>query len=93
MLIGTIMKLVFKMLFLALSNVNINFNAWEPILRKYTIAKAIPITRRVEQINKHEFVKLALNKASNIFVVHMIALKAPVLMIIIYPMRKLLLVS
>ena len=39
-------------------------------------AEALPITKRVELINKNEFANVALDEESETFVVHVAALKA-----------------
>ncbi len=52
------------------------FGAEKLTWRSYTIAEALPTTSRVELIDKREFVKAALDKNSETFVVHVSALEA-----------------
>lgn len=87
------MKVVLGMFFLALSNVDVKFDTRKWSLRKYIIAEAMPITKQVELIDKHEFVEVAFDKALEIFVVHMAVLEASVSIIIIYSTKKLFLVT
>ena len=64
------------MFFLALSNADIQFNIENFIWRSYIAAEALPITRWVEFIDKHEFANLALEQNSETFVIHVAALEA-----------------
>ena len=64
------MEIVLSMLFLILSNANVQFAKKELTWRSYTIAEALPIIKRVELINKKEFAKAALNENSKTFVMH-----------------------
>lgn len=41
------------------------------------MAKALPITKQIEFINKKKFVKAALDKKSEIFVIYIVASKTP----------------
>ncbi len=68
------MEMVPGILFLAFSNADFQFGAEKLIWRSYTAAKVLPITSRVELINKREFAKAALDKNSETFVVHVSAL-------------------
>lgn len=56
------MEIVLVMLFLAFNNTDIKFDDIELIWRKYTVVKAMSSSRGVEQIEKYEFGKTALNK-------------------------------
>ena len=58
------------MLFLTLSNVNIKFAQNELIWRFYTVAKVLPITKRVEIIDKKKFNQAVLDKNIETFMVH-----------------------
>ena len=62
--------------FLALSNVDILFDTESFTWRSYSAAEALPTTRRVKFINKHELAKAALDKNSEIFVMHVAAREA-----------------
>ena len=58
------------MLFLAFSNIDIEFTKLKKLTwRSYTTTKALSITNRVEFINKKEFVKMALDKNLETFVI------------------------
>ena len=81
------MEVVLGMLFLTLNNADIQFTEKELIWRSYTAAEALPITKRVELIHKKEFTKVALDEESETFVVHIIALKAPLTGIAIHPLQ------
>ena len=71
------MEVVLGMPFLALSNTDIQFDTESFTWRSYSIAKALPTTRRVELIDKHDFIKGALDKNSEIFVVYVAAPGVP----------------
>ncbi len=74
-------EIVLGMLFLSLSNANIEFAELENLTwRLYTEAEALSTTSRVELIHKREFAKAALNKNSETFVVHVAALELPTAM-------------
>ncbi len=74
MLVNTSMEVVLRILFLALSNADIQFSAEELTWRTYTVAEALPITSWVEFIDKRKFAKAALNKNSKTFVIYVLAL-------------------
>lgn len=78
------MKVVFEMCFLFFRKVNIKFGIEELTWKKYTIAEVMPIPRWVEVVNKHKFMKIALNKVSKTFVLHISALKNLVLITIVH---------
>ena len=70
------MELVLRMLFLALTNINIKFIELGKLTWRFYIAtEALPITKLVELINKREFAKAALNKNSETFVIHIATLE------------------
>lgn len=71
----SIEDIVLEILFLTFSNTNIEFNAQSFIWRSYSTAKALSTTRQVELIDKPKFVKIVLNKNSEIFIVYVAALK------------------
>ena len=68
------MEVVLGMLFLTLSNADVQFIEKELIRRSYTTTKALPTTKWVELINKRKFAKIALNEKSETFVVHIASL-------------------
>ena len=70
------------MLFLTLSKANIRFVEQELVLRNYTAAEALLITRRVEIINKLGFTAVALNADNETFMVHVAAPTKPTIMLI-----------
>ena len=85
LLADTSMEVVLGMPFLALSNADIQFDTESFTWRSYSTAEALPTTRRVELIDKHEFAKAALDENSETFVVHVAALEA--LELAIHPFR------
>ena len=58
------------MLFLTLSNANVQFVEKELTWRSYTTAKTLPTIKRVELIDKKKFAKAVLDKNSKTFVIH-----------------------
>ena len=62
------MEVVLGMLFLTLSNSNIQFAEKKLTWRSYTAKEALPTTRKVELIDKKEFAKAALNENIKAFV-------------------------
>ena len=79
---------VLEMLFLTLRNADIWFIKKELTWRSYTAVETLPTTKWVELINKKEFTKVALNKESETFIVHVAALEAPLAGMTIHPSRK-----
>ena len=67
-------EVVLGMLFLTLSNADVQFVEKELTWRTYTTAKSLPTTKRVELINKKEFVKAVLDENSKTFVVYVTSL-------------------
>ena len=78
------LEMVLGMFFLNLSKGNIWFAKRELVWRTYTAAEALPTTRKMEIIDKREFVAVALNANNEIFVVYVAALVEPTTMPI-YP--------
>lgn len=74
------------MLFLTFSNVNIQFVKKKLIQRSYIIAKALPIIKRIEIIDKKEFSKAALDRNIEAFGINVIFLNFS--SILIYPAKK-----
>ena len=56
LLADTTIKVVLEIPFLTFSNADIQFSEKELTWRSYTAKEALPTTRRVELINKKEFV-------------------------------------
>ena len=67
LLAETSMDLVLGMPFLSLSNADIQFNMGNLTWRTYSIAKALPITKRVELIDKYKFARAVLDENSETF--------------------------
>ena len=67
-------EIVLKMLFLTMSNVDVDFQAWDLQWRSYIIGDVFPTTRRVELIEKKEFAAAALNPEHEDFVIHVATL-------------------
>ena len=67
-------EVVLGMPFLTFSNAEVQFVEKELTWRSYTIAKALPNTKRVKLINKKEFAKAALDEKSETFVVYVASL-------------------
>ena len=63
------MEVVLGIIFLALSNLNIEFDIESFTWRSYSAVKALPTARWVKSILKYKFEKAALNKNSKTFVV------------------------
>ncbi len=75
LLADTNMEVVLGMLFLSLSNADVEFAELGKLTwRFYTAAEALPTTSRVELIDKREFAKAALDENSETFVIHVSAL-------------------
>ena len=62
------------MFFLTVSKADIWFAEQKLVWRTYTAAETLPITKRVEIIDKKEFAMAALNINNKTFVVHIAAL-------------------
>lgn len=62
LLADTNIKVVLEMPFLSLSNADMKFGTEGLIWRRHVITKAIPKVKKVELIDKHEFVKTVQNK-------------------------------
>ena len=68
------LKMVLRMLFLTMSNADVDFQARNLQWRSYTTGDVLPTTRRVELIGKKEFVAAALDPEHEAFVFHVAAL-------------------
>lgn len=82
------MEVVLGMLFLTLSNANIQFTEKELTWRYYIAAKALPTTKWVELIDKKKFAKTVLDKESETFVMHVTALETPLAGMTIHPSQE-----
>ena len=60
--------------FLTMSNIDIDFQAWDLQWRPYITKDILPTTRQVEQIGRKEFTIAALNLEYEAFIVHVVAL-------------------
>ena len=70
LLVNTSMKVILRISFFILSNVNIQFAERKLIWKSYTAKKALPTTWRIKLINKKKFAKAPLDKNIEVFVVH-----------------------
>ena len=78
------MKIVLEILFLALSNTNIEFIKLEKLSwRFYIAAKALSTNSRIELINKREFTRTALDENFETFVIYVTTLKVPIAILFI----------
>ena len=64
-------EVILEILFLKLSNADVLFDKKTLMWRTYITNKALPTTKQVLIINKKDFVIMALDANSEIFVVHM----------------------
>ena len=78
------LEMVLEMSFLILSRANIQFGERKFVWRTYMAAEALPITKKVEIIDKKEFMAAVLNADSEIFIVYIAAWAEPTTMPI-YP--------
>ncbi len=67
-------NIVLGMLFITMSNADIDFQAQDLQWRSYTIGDVLPTTRQVELIGKKEFVATALDPEHEAIVVHVATL-------------------
>ena len=67
-------EIVLKVPFLTMSNVDVDFQAWNLQWRSYTTGDVLLTTRRVKLIGKKEFAAAALDLKHEVFVVHVNAL-------------------
>ena len=74
----TSIEVVWGMLFLAFSKVEVDFAEKELTWKLYTIAKALPTIVKVQIIRPKEFAKVALDLDQEIFVVHVVTLINPI---------------
>ena len=63
-------KMVLKISFFIVSNIDVYFNKRKLTWRSYTTSKALPITRQIKLIDKKDFAKRVLNKNIKAFVIH-----------------------
>lgn len=75
LLADTSIEVVLNMLFLILSNAEIQFDTRSFTWRTYNIADALLITKQVKLINKDKSIKVAFDKNSEMFIIHIIAFK------------------
>lgn len=68
--------MVLGILFLSLSNADINFDTKDFTWRSYTVAKVLFTTSWIELIDKREFAKAVLDQNSETFVIYVVALVA-----------------
>lgn len=75
---------------MSLSNAHFKFGAKKLIWKSYITAKALSIGKKVKLMNKYEFVAEAPDENSNIFAIHVVALRAIELVMSTYLLRILL---
>ena len=68
---NTKFKVILGMFFLKISNADVSFDEKTLTWKSYTINEALSITKQVQIINPKEFVIIALDVNSKMFVVHM----------------------
>ena len=78
------LEMVLGIFFLTHSRANIRFTERKFVWRTYTAAEALPITKKVEIINKKKFAVVVLNANNEIFVMYIAVLAEPTTMPI-YP--------
>ena len=83
MLVDTSMDVVLVIPFLFLSNAYVQLDTRNLTCRTYSTLEALSTTRRVELIDKYEFARADLDKNSKTFVVHVTALEASELAILL----------
>lgn len=71
----TSIDLILEMLFLVLSNINIQFDIESFLWRTFSTVEALSITKHVELIDNHKYTKIALDKNFQTFLVHVTAWK------------------
>lgn len=74
-LANTNIEVVLDMLFLAISNTDIWFDAESLTWKSYSATEILSIPRRVKLMEKREFTKVALDKNPKMIVVYITALK------------------
>ena len=74
LLSDTNMEVILEMPFLSHSNIDFQFSARELNWRSYTTAETLLTARQGELIDKHKFIKTALNENSEMFVVYVVVL-------------------
>lgn len=91
LLINTSIKVVLEIFFLPFTNSNWEFDTKKLTWRSYIVAEALLTAKKVELINKYEFVKSELTKNSNTFIVYVATLEAPQSAMLMHFLRPLLL--
>lgn len=76
--------MIFDMLFLIFSNVDIEFAEKKLSEKSYITAKALPTIKQVEFIDMKKFAKMILDKDSKIFIIYIAALEVVLAEIIIH---------
>ena len=80
---------VLGMLFLTLSGTNVDFSVRELRWRTYTTKEVLPITKRVELVDKKEFAAEALNAEHETYVVHVASINStPLATLNVHPFRR-----
>lgn len=74
LLADTSIKVVLRMVFLTLSNTDMQFMKKELEWRSYTTAEVLPTTKKVKLIDKREFATIALNENIETFMIYVATL-------------------
>ena len=64
------MDIILKVLFLSFGNINIQFAEKKLTSRFYITEQVLPITEKIELIDRKKFAKAALNQNIRAFIVH-----------------------
>lgn len=84
LLVHTNIDVVLEILFLTLTNQNIQFDIKSFTQRSYITTEALPTTKQIKLINKHKFAKTTLDKNSETFVIHIVFLNVFKSIMLIY---------
>ena len=74
--------MILEMPFLTFSKADIRFAEQQLVWRTYTAAEVLPITKKVEIIDKREFVVVPLNADDKTFVIYVVALAESTIILI-----------
>lgn len=77
LLAGNSIEIVLEILFLVLRNRDSEFGTQKLTGRSYITTDALIIAKRIKLMNKHEFVRVVLDKNSDTFVINVSALVVP----------------
>lgn len=75
-------KIVLKAPFLIFFNIDIRFIQKKYILKSYIIIKVLFTIKKIKLIDKKKFIVIAMHENSEIFLLHIVALKTKLLILI-----------